>query len=131
MSTLSQEMRTRQFVLRGDRDRRASQGVARILIERTLFPARDHHPDVRAIAHAVRIQRPLDLAGELRAVHSDIQADLPGAPVEPIEVLLEEKRRALVQPEPFPDTIADNEAAVEERDLRGITRDQRAIQVNE
>lgn len=53
------------------------------------------------------------------------------APQETIEMLVEEEQRAPVQSQPFPDAIAHDEPAIEERDFRVLPAHELTVQVDQ
>ncbi len=81
--------------------------------------------------HAVRLERASDLAHERGPIEPDVEPDFAGAPVEAIEMLVEEQQHASVQAQPFPHAIAHDEAAIEDGDFRVLPSHERTVQVDE
>ena len=103
------------LVLGDDHDRRGADSDARVLVGRRLHPAGAHQPHVHAIRHPVGGQRVVDRAGQLVAADAEVDHQRGRALPEPVEVLLEERRVAVVHPQPLPDAVAEHEAGVEDR----------------
>ena len=80
--------------------------------------------------HAVGRERAAYLGGERVPVESDIEADLGGALVQTIEVLVQEQQHAVVQPQSFPHPVADHETAVEDRHFGRLALDEPAIEAD-
>ena len=49
--------------------------------------------------------------------HANIERDLPRSDEEAIDMSVEERKAAVVQAQPFPDAVAENEAGIEDRHL--------------
>ena len=84
-----------------------------------------------AVLHPVRIEQALDLRSQREAIKTDVECDTLRTPVESVEMLIEKEQRAFVQPEPFPHTVPDNEASVEDGYVGLLARDECTIQVNQ
>ncbi len=105
--------------------------VTRVLVDRGLGSARDHQPDVHAVRHGVGVERPLQGRDDFDPAHADVEFDGPGALEQPVQVRLQEQQPAPMQPQAFPDPIAQGEAGVEHRHHRLAAGDKRAIDVDE
>ena len=95
---------------------------ARILVGRLLDAARHHQPDVRAVGHAVAVERVLHRLDHTRAGQADVELDRARALEQPVEMGVQADQPALDQAQPFPHAVAQHEARIEHRDrasLRG------------
>ena len=81
--------------------------------------------------HAVLRQRVEDGLRQLGARHADVERDRGRAFVQAVEVRVEADQAALHQAQPFPDAVAEDEAAVEDRDARLVARHELAVDVDQ
>ena len=111
----SQDRRQRILVLRDDDDRRRSGGHPRVLIGSRLRSSRDHQPDMHPVAvHAVGVEGPVDLRSQLLAGHSDVERDRRSTLEETIEMLFQEGRMTVCNPQSLPDPVSQDESRVED-----------------
>ena len=114
-----------------DDDRRLADDEARVLVRRALDAARHHQPDVHAIGHRVPRQRVEQGSGQLGTGEADVERDRGRAFVQAVEVRVEADEAALHQAQPLPDAVAEDEAAVEDRDPRLVARHEVAVDVDQ
>jgi hypothetical protein len=87
---------------------------------------------VDAVAvHAVRLERRVDLGGQLVPAAADIEGDGCGALPQPVEVLLEEGGVPGADPQPLPHAVAEHETGVEDADDGLSARHQPAVDVDQ
>ena len=70
--------------------------------------------------HAVGGEGGVEGGDHLLAREAEVERDVGGAAIETVEVGVEEEQRALVQAQAFPHAIAEDEAGVEDGDLRFV-----------
>ena len=126
-----QHFRPGQLPLGDDDDRRGADGQARILVGRALHAARHHQADVHAVAHGVGLDDVEQARRERLAGHADVDAQHLGAVPQAVEVPVEEGDAPAVEPEAFPDAVAEDEAGIEHGDLGVRTADEFAVDADE
>ena len=102
-----------RLVVGDDDDRGTANRDARILVRRRLDAASDHEPDMDAVGHAIRIESLANGRRQFLAIEPDVEIDGFGSLVQPVQVLVEEGDLPPMEAKPFPDSVAENEAAVE------------------
>ena len=86
-----------RLVIRHDDHRGMPNRVARILVRGGFHAPGHHQPQMDAVAHFVRVEQAAHFSDQAAAIEADVEADLSRAPVESIEVLIEEEQCPLVQ----------------------------------
>ena len=119
------------FVFGDNHDGGRADGQARILRGRFLDAACDHQADMRAVVHVVGAHRAIERVGDLFARQPDVEGNRFRALKEPIQMFVEEDKDIVMQPQSLPHAIADQEAAVKDRNLGLITRHQFAVDVDQ
>ena len=112
----------RRLVLGDDHDRGLADHEARVLVGRLLDAARDHQADVRAVGHAVAVERVLHRLDDAVARQADVERDRARALEQPVEMGVEADQPALHQAQPFPDAVAQHEAAESNTETRASLR---------
>src|SRR6186997_1415103 len=84
-----------------------------------------------SLAHAVGVERVVEPLGQRLARQADSHRDSLRALEEPVEMAVEKLDFALVDAKPLPDSVAEHEAAVENRNRRLLARLQFAVEVDE
>ena len=107
---------------------RPAKRVAGILIDGRLDAPRNHQTQMNAIGHGVGRQDALEGSGHFGAGHADVEADGFSALEQPIEMDVQEKQAAFVQPKTLPHAIAHAKAGVEDRHPGLGTRHKLAIE---
>ncbi len=74
------------------------------------------------IGHGVGRRRPVQRGEDAGAVHADVDADGAAGGEEAVEVIVEEHPFAVVEPQPLPHAVAEQEAGIVDRDGRLGTR---------
>lgn len=106
-----------RLVLGDDHDVRAAGREPRVLRRGLLVPAGDHQAQVDAGGHTVSLDRLVERFRDLLARHADVEVYGLGALEEAVEVEVEERELAALQPDAFPHAVADEEAGVEDGDF--------------
>ena len=109
------------LVLGDDHHVRPADHVGGVLRRGLLVAPGDHQAQVGAVVHAVALDGGPQCGGDLPPGAADVEVYRGGAGEEPVQVPVEEGELAVVQTDPLPDTVADEEAAVEHRHLGLVT----------
>ena len=120
----------RFLVVGNNNDGRRASGVARVLVHRLLWPARDHEADMHAGLHPICGKGLVQCRDDLVPRHADVERDGAGALEQPVEMGIEKQKPALVQAQALPHAIAQHETGVEDRHLGLRTRHDSAVQID-
>jgi hypothetical protein len=121
----------RRLVLGHDHDGGGTDHEARVLVGRLLHTAGHHQTDMCAVGHAVLVERVLHRLDDTVARQTDVELDRACALEQPVEMGVQADQPAFDQAQPFPDTVAQHEARVEDRDARLVARHERAVHVDQ
>ena len=119
------------FVLGDDDDVRAAGREPWVLRGRLLVPACNHQAQVAAGGHAVFPYRLPKRPRQLLARHADVEGYSLRPLEEAVEVEVQQRQLAVVQPDALPHAVAHEEPGVEDRDPGLRPRVELAVDVHE
>lgn len=126
-----EQFRVWGLVFGDDDDGGAADGHRRVLVGRGLDAPGEHQADVRAGFHAVGVDGLVQPSPKRRGGDRRVEIERFGAFPQALEVAAEKWDDAPVQPQPFPDAVAEDEAAVENRHHGFFARKQFAIDIDQ
>ena len=86
---------------------------------------------MHAVAHAVRTKHAPDRVDQLGTAQADVEIDRLRTRIEPLDMGIEEGELAAMQPDAFPEPVAEHETRIEDGDSRFGAWDKGAVDIDQ